>query len=40
MAISGSNRSFWIESSISPELRVDQSVSHSGALPYGGGGER
>jgi riboflavin synthase len=30
MAISGSNRSFWIESSISPELRVDQSVSHSG----------
>jgi len=27
----GSNRSFWIESSISPELRVDQSVSHNGA---------
>jgi riboflavin synthase len=30
MAVSGSNRSFWIESSISPELKVDQSVSHSG----------
>ncbi|MBC7950119.1 MAG: riboflavin synthase [Chitinophagaceae bacterium] len=26
----GSNRSFWIESSISDEFRVDQSVSHSG----------
>ena len=26
----GSNRVFWIESTISPELRVDQSVSHSG----------
>jgi riboflavin synthase len=30
MAVSGGNRSFWIESSISQELRVDQSVSHSG----------
>ena len=30
MAASGSNKSFWIESSISQELRVDQSVSHSG----------
>ena len=30
MAVSGSNRSFWIESSISQELRVDQSISHSG----------
>jgi riboflavin synthase len=30
IAISGSNRSFWIDSSISQELRVDQSVSHSG----------
>ena len=26
----GSNKSFWIESTISPELRIDQSVSHSG----------
>jgi riboflavin synthase len=26
----GSNRSFWIESSLSPELKTDQSVSHSG----------
>ncbi len=26
----GSNRVFWIESSVSPELRIDQSVSHSG----------
>ena len=26
----GSNRSFWIESAISPELKPDQSVSHSG----------
>ena len=30
MAASGGNKSFWIESSISRELRVDQSVSHSG----------
>jgi riboflavin synthase len=30
MAISGGNRSFWIESPISQELKVDQSVSHSG----------
>ncbi|MET0394078.1 MAG: riboflavin synthase [Chitinophagaceae bacterium] len=28
--VSGSNRTFWIESSLSPEFRVDQSVSHSG----------
>jgi riboflavin synthase len=27
----GSNRSFWVESPISNELRVDQSVSHNGA---------
>ena len=27
---SGSNRTFWVESSLSPELKVDQSVSHSG----------
>ncbi len=26
----GSNRSFWIESSIGPELKVDQSLSHNG----------
>ncbi len=26
----GSNRAFWIESSISPQLKIDQSVSHSG----------
>ena len=30
MTIDGGNRSFWIESSISQELKVDQSVSHSG----------
>ena len=30
MAVSGGNKSFWIESSISQELKVDQSVSHSG----------
>lgn len=30
IAVSGTNRSFWIESSISRELKVDQSVSHSG----------
>lgn len=28
--INGSNKTFWIESSLSPEFRVDQSVSHSG----------
>ncbi|HEY2721123.1 MAG TPA: riboflavin synthase, partial [Chitinophagaceae bacterium] len=27
----GRNRTFWIESSISDELKIDQSVSHSGA---------
>jgi riboflavin synthase len=26
----GSNKSFWIESAISPEFRIDQSVSHDG----------
>jgi riboflavin synthase len=26
----GSNRNYWIESPISPELKVDQSVSHNG----------
>jgi len=30
MAINGTNRFFWIESDISPELKIDQSVSHSG----------
>ena len=28
--VTGSNKSLWIESSISPELKVDQSVSHNG----------
>jgi riboflavin synthase len=28
--INGSNRTFWIESPLSPEFKVDQSVSHSG----------
>jgi riboflavin synthase len=27
----GTNKTFWIQSSISPELKVDQSVSHNGA---------
>ena len=27
----GSNKSFWIESSLSSELKVDQSLSHNGA---------
>jgi len=26
----GTNRSFWVESGISPELKVDQSVAHNG----------
>ncbi|MBN8676267.1 MAG: riboflavin synthase [Chitinophagales bacterium] len=26
----GSNKTFWIESTLSPELKIDQSVSHSG----------
>jgi len=30
IAINGTNRSFWIESDISSELKIDQSVSHSG----------
>ena len=30
IAVNGSNRSFWIESSISQELKIDQSISHSG----------
>ncbi len=30
ITISGTNRSFYVESSISPELKVDQSVSHDG----------
>lgn len=28
--VKGSNTTFWIQSKISPELKVDQSVSHSG----------
>jgi riboflavin synthase len=30
LVINGSNKTFWIESPLSPELKVDQSVSHSG----------
>jgi riboflavin synthase len=30
ISISGSNRSFWISSPVSDELKVDQSVSHNG----------
>ena len=30
ISVTGSNRTFWIESSISQELKIDQSVSHSG----------
>ncbi|MCH5597042.1 hypothetical protein [Niabella ginsengisoli] len=30
IASSGSNKTFWIESDISNELKVDQSVSHNG----------
>jgi len=30
IAANGSNRSFWIESSISQDLKIDQSLSHSG----------
>jgi len=30
MVINGGNRSFWIESPVSQELKVDQSVSHNG----------
>lgn len=26
----GSNKTFWIESALSPELKIDQSLSHSG----------
>jgi riboflavin synthase len=26
----GSNKTFWMESALSPELKIDQSVSHSG----------
>jgi riboflavin synthase len=29
--VSGSNRSFWVESPISGELKIDQSISHNGA---------
>ncbi|HEY1869538.1 MAG TPA: riboflavin synthase [Chitinophagaceae bacterium] len=31
ITINGSNKTFWIESDISGELKIDQSVSHSGA---------
>ncbi len=30
IAVAGSNRTFWVESPISHELKVDQSVSHNG----------
>ena len=30
VVIAGSNKTFWVESSISHELKVDQSVSHNG----------
>jgi riboflavin synthase len=30
LSINGSNRTFWIESALSPSFKVDQSVSHSG----------
>jgi len=30
ISVTGSNRTFWIESPISQELKIDQSVSHSG----------
>lgn len=28
--VNGSNKTFWIESSLSPEFKIDQSISHSG----------
>jgi riboflavin synthase len=31
ISLQGTNRTFWIESTISPELKIDQSVSHNGA---------
>jgi riboflavin synthase len=31
VAANGTNRTFWIESPISTELKVDQSISHNGA---------
>jgi riboflavin synthase len=30
LIINGSNKTFWIESSLSPSFKIDQSVSHSG----------
>lgn len=30
VSVSGSNKSFWIQSSISRELKVDQSIAHNG----------
>lgn len=30
LVVNGSNKTFWIESSLSTEFKVDQSVSHSG----------
>jgi riboflavin synthase len=30
LIINGSNKTFWVESPLSPEFKIDQSVSHSG----------
>ena len=30
IASSGGNKSFWIQSPLSPELRIDQSLAHDG----------
>jgi riboflavin synthase len=30
ISTSGSNRDFWIESSLTPELKIDQSLAHNG----------
>jgi riboflavin synthase len=30
VTINGTNRSFWIESALAPELKIDQSLSHNG----------
>lgn len=30
VAIAGSNKTFWIESSLSPSLKIDQSIAHNG----------
>ncbi|MEP7258333.1 MAG: riboflavin synthase [Flavitalea sp.] len=30
ISVNGSNRTFWVSSSLSPELKVDQSLAHNG----------